>query len=169
LIDKQNFAWIEYISRMLLTIYTDGSCVPNPGPGGWAFVVYEEGREIYSQIGADSHTTNNRMEMRALLEAQLWLAGRPAMILSDSQYVINGVNMWSPGWRRQGWQRKDKKKNLVPVINSDLWIAIDAAKRPGQRYVWVRGHNGTRGNERADELAGDARLAGLHRQQGITA
>jgi ribonuclease HI len=142
----------------MLTIYTDGSCEPNPGPGGWAFVVYEDGAEVHSASGGCEATTNNRMEMQAVLEAMRWAGDRPAKILSDSQYVVKGVTLWSAGWKRRGWKRMDGR-DLVDVKNVDLWQEIDAARSSGQVFEWVRGHNGTAGNERADDLAGTARWA----------
>lgn len=139
-----------------IAIYTDGSCEPNPGPGGWAFVAYEGGAGAAQRSGAAASTTNNRMELQAVLEALLWLAGRPATIYSDSQYAVNGIVSWSPAWKRRGWKRRHKRE-LVEIANMDLWQAIDAARVPGQRFVWVRGHAGNRGNEAADLLAGQAR------------
>lgn len=137
-------------------IYTDGSCEPNPGPGGWAFVAYEGRQEAAQGSGAAASTTNNRMELQAVLEALWWLDGRPARIFSDSQYAVKGINTWSSAWKRQGWKRKWRGKP-AELLNADLWKAIDAARKPGQLVEWVRGHNGNAGNERADELAGIAR------------
>lgn len=141
-----------------LVIYTDGSCEPNPGAGGWAFVVFADGQEVAQCSGTDARTTNNRMEMTAVLEAIKWLAGRPAEILSDSQYVVKGITSWSAAWKRMGWKRKQGSR-LVDVPNADIWQAIDAMRLHGQTLYWVRGHNGNPGNERADELAEMARIA----------
>lgn len=150
----------------MVTIYTDGSCYPNPGPGGWAFVVYEGGAEVYSASGADRQTTNNRMEIAGALEALLWLGDRPGRILSDSRYVVDGANSWTRSWARNGWQRKTKG-GTTTVLNVDLWQLLVAARRPQHQVEWVRGHVGNAGNERADALAGAAReglaLLGCHR------
>lgn len=143
-----------------MKIFTDGSCHPNPGPGSWAWVAYSGPEEVDSASCAVDGTTNNRMELQAILEALRWLDGRPAQLFSDSQYAVKGINTWTAGWKRRGWKRKDKAKGMVPVLNIDLWQAIDAARRPGQTIEWVRGHNGNVGNERADHLALLARRTG---------
>lgn len=144
---------------MEMTIYTDGSCNPNPGPGAWAFVVYEDGREVFNDAGAERDTTNNRMEIQSVLRALQWLDCRPARVLSDSQYVVQGLNDWAPGWARRGWTRKPKNGVAQPVLNVDLWQAMVAARKPGQTLEWVRGHAGNVGNERADFLAEKAHRA----------
>lgn len=140
-------------------VFADGACEPNPGPGGWAFIVYEDGREVHSASGAAPVTTNNRMELAAVLAALEWIsenaAGRPVALYSDSQYVVKGCNEWRHGWKRKGWMR-----GAAPVLNADLWQAIDAALGNGLRTQpvirWVKGHSGIRGNVRADKLAGEA-------------
>ena len=142
-----------------ITICTDGSCWPNPGPGGWAFCVFQDAREIDTRQGSERRTTNNRMEITAVLEALRWLeANRPPSaveILSDSQYVVNGVTKWRFGWRKRGW-RKGKNGSLQ---NADLWQAIDPlAERLSFELRWTRGHSGHAGNERADQLAEQARM-----------
>ena len=145
----------------MLSVYTDGSCLPNPSEhGGWSFVVYDDGREIATLSGkAESMTTSNRMEMTAMLSALMWLGERPGIVHSDSQYVVNGINSWCRSWARRGWMRKDKAtKQLVPVPNADLWQAMLAARMPQHRIAWCRGHAGILGNERADELAEAARM-----------
>jgi ribonuclease HI len=143
-------------------VFADGACEPNPGPGGWAYVVIIDGREVHSASGAAPSTTNNRMELAAVLASLEWIsenaAGRPVALYSDSQYVVNGCNDWRHGWKRKAWMR-----GVSPVINDDLWQALDAAlmERP-QALTWCKGHAGIRGNVRADKLAGEA-LAALKR------
>lgn len=143
-----------------LKIYTDGACVPNPGEGGWGFVVYECGTEIYATCGGERRSTNNIMELMAVLRAIRWMQCEGlqfANIFSDSQYVVNGCNKWRFGWKRRGWVTADKK----PVKNADLWQEID--QRLGEVQVsisWVKGHAGILGNERADQLSNDGRRYG---------
>jgi ribonuclease HI len=133
-----------------VVIYTDGACKGNPGPGGWGAVLqYGDGeRELF---GGTSATTNNRMEMTAVIKALESLEGRgPVVIYTDSQYVKNGIQTWIHGWKRNGWKTADKK----PVKNADLWRELDAlAARYDIEWHWVKGHNDTPGNERADALA----------------
>lgn len=143
-------------------VYADGACVPNPGPGGWGVVAYQDGAEIFSDHGGAPAATNNIMELTAVLNAITWATQYPTLpvsIWSDSQYVVNGVNDWRHGWKAKGWQRggdNAKPENRV-LLNADLWQAIDAAlsgPRAGNISVrWVKGHAGHLGNERADELA----------------
>lgn len=143
-------------------VFADGACEPNPGPGGWAFVVIVDGKEVCSAFGAAPASTNNRMELAAVLAALEWIAdnaaGRPVALYSDSRYAVDGCNSWRHGWKRKAWMR-----GASPVINADLWQALDAAlmDRP-QTLTWCKGHAGIRGNVRADKLAGEA-LATLKR------
>jgi ribonuclease HI len=136
-----------------IVIHTDGGCSGNPGPGGWAFV-YEDGREHIERSGGEKATTNNRMELRAVIEA-LSLAesrspGAAVVIYTDSQYVKKGICSWISNWKRNGWRTADKK----PVKNRELWEELDAlAGRVKPRFLWVEGHAGNEGNERCDELA----------------
>lgn len=140
-------------------VFADGACEPNPGPGGWAYIVIVDGQEVHSASGAAPSTTNNRMELAAVLAALEWItenaAGRPVALYSDSQYVVKGCNEWRHGWKWKGWRR-----GAAPVLNADLWQAIDAAlvDRP-QALTWCKGHAGIRGNVRADKLAGEALAA----------
>lgn len=157
-----------------LVIFCDGACEPNPGAGGWAFVVYRDGIEIHCECGGDPVSTNNIMEMTGALMALRWLevhsAGatllRPisARLLCDSQYVVRGCNEWRHGWKAKGWKRggpKAKEKNSV-IANLDLWKELDAAMTLTPIMLeWVKGHAGTKGNERADELADFGRLDAL--------
>lgn len=133
-----------------VTIYTDGACSGNPGPGGWgALLLYgEHERELY---GGEVETTNNRMELQAAIEALNALKRSCEIDLyTDSQYVKGGITGWIHGWKKNGWKTSNKK----PVKNAELWQALDEALRPHQvSWHWVKGHAGHEGNERADELA----------------
>ena len=137
-----------------VTIYTDGGADPNPGPGGWAAILLEEaggrGKEI---SGAETFTTNNRMELTAAIRALEALKVRCRVrLLTDSQYLRRGVTEWLPGWKAKGWRTADKK----PVKNVELWQMLDDLVTQQGHVIdwkWVRGHNGDPGNERADELA----------------
>ena len=134
----------------MLKIWTDGSCLGNPGPGGWAFVA-TDGKNRAERSGSESDTTNNRMELMAVMRA-LSAARRHSEveIHTDSQYVKNGMQSWIKNWRKNNWRTADRK----PVKNQDLWIALDElAGKIKIHWVWVRGHNGEELNERCDELA----------------
>ena len=141
-------------------IYTDGACRGNPGPGGWAALLLSGGNEREIS-GAETLTTNNRMELTAVIRA-LEALKRPvaAKIYTDSQYVRQGVLEWMPNWKARGWKTADKK----PVKNQDLWQQLDALLPTHQlEWHWVKGHSGNPGNERVDELANraiDAMTAG---------
>lgn len=131
-------------------IATDGACKGNPGKGGWGVVLRMGGVEK-ELSGGEKHTTNNRMELMAVIEA-LRALKRPCIvnIYTDSQYVQKGISEWIHGWKARGWKTADKK----PVKNADLWQALDEAQKPHRiTWHWVRGHNGHPGNERADALA----------------
>ncbi|RVT82279.1 ribonuclease HI [Rhodobacteraceae bacterium CCMM004] len=138
-----------------LFAYTDGACSGNPGPGGWgALLIAREGDDELRRrelSGGEALTTNNRMELIAAIEALDSLT-RPSEItvVTDSQYVKNGVTQWIHGWKRNGWKTAAKK----PVKNAELWQRLDAAQaRHDVRWAWVKGHAGHPENERADELA----------------
>jgi len=131
-------------------IYTDGACKGNPGPGGWGALLIAGGhsKELF---GGEPNTTNNRMELRAVIEA-LDALKRPCEVIvhTDSQYVQKGISEWIHGWKARGWKTAAK----APVKNADLWQALDAAQaRHKVEWRWVRGHAGHDGNERADALA----------------
>jgi ribonuclease HI len=131
-------------------IFADGACRGNPGPGGWgALLRYgEQERELW---GGEAHTTNNRMELTAVIRA-LEVLQRPSRlhIVTDSQYVLHGVTQWLAGWKRRGWRTADGK----PVKNQELWQRLDELLAPHQaEWTWVRGHTGHPENERADALA----------------
>ncbi|MDF1734779.1 MAG: ribonuclease HI [Minwuia sp.] len=138
---------------MEVEIWTDGACSGNPGPGGWGAVLRFGDRER-ELSGGEVQTTNNRMELRAAIEA-LNALKRPCEVLlhTDSRYVMDGITDWIRGWQARGWKTAAKK----PVKNADLWQELDAANsRHKVRWHWVRGHAGDVGNERADQLARDA-------------
>jgi len=133
-----------------IEIYTDGACRGNPGPGGWGvLLLYGDHRK--TMHGGEPETTNNRMEMRAAIEALNALKGPREVILhTDSKYVMDGINQWMPAWKKRGWKTANKK----PVKNQDLWQELDdAVSRHKIKWKWVRGHTGVDGNEEADALA----------------
>jgi ribonuclease HI len=141
----------------VVDIYTDGACRGNPGPGGWAAVLTAAGREK-ELSGAQLQTTNNRMELQAVIEA-LQALKRPSKVrlYTDSQYVRRGILEWLPQWKARGWKTADKK----PVKNQDLWQSLEsAAARHRIEWHWVPGHAGIPGNERCDALA-NAAIDGL--------
>lgn len=134
----------------MLTIYTDGSCLGNPGCGGWGFVA-TDGKNIAERSGCECNTTNNRMELMAVIRA-LTAAKKhnEVKIYTDSQYVKNGIQLWIKNWKKNGWRTADRK----PVKNQDLWMALDdAASKIKIHWNWVRGHCGDELNERVDCLA----------------
>ncbi|MDO8108197.1 ribonuclease HI [Isoptericola sp. b441] len=131
-------------------MWTDGACKGNPGPGGWG-VWMRSGDHERELFGGDPSTTNNKMELTAVIRGLAALT-RPCEVTLhvDSSYVMNGVQRWMPTWKRNGWRTADKK----PVKNVDLWQELDAeVARHRVRWVWVKGHSGDAGNERADALA----------------
>jgi len=133
-----------------IVIYTDGACKGNPGVGGWGAIL-RSGEHEKELFGGESHTTNNRMELTAVIRA-LESLKRPSVvdIFTDSQYVKNGIETWIHGWRRNGWKTSDKKA----VKNEDLWRELDTlAKLHRITWHWVRGHGDDEGNNRADALA----------------
>ena len=140
----------------MVEIATDGACKGNPGPGGWGALLRVGGSEK-ELSGGDAHTTNNRMELTAAIEALNALTRPCSVKLStDSKYVMDGLTKWVKGWQRNGWRTADKK----PVKNAELWHALIAAtERHEIEWVWVKGHAGHPDNERADRLASDAAVA----------
>jgi ribonuclease HI len=136
-----------------VTIFTDGACEGNPGPGGWAAILVS-GQHRHEISGYAPQTTNNRMELQAALEAVRALRQRCEVDLyTDSQYLRNGMEKWLAKWKRTGWRTAGKK----PVKNADLWEQLDAAAQAHVvRWHWVRGHDGHPENERCDELANEA-------------
>jgi len=134
-------------------IYTDGACRGNPGPGGWAAFLSIDGQER-DISGAETLTTNNRMELTAVIRA-LEALKRPVLVrvFTDSEYVRKGITEWVKNWKVRGWKTADKK----PVKNQDLWEQLDALASSHQiEWHWVKGHAGVPGNERADRLANEA-------------
>jgi ribonuclease HI len=133
-------------------IYTDGACKGNPGPGGWG-VLLKSGHTEKELFGGELETTNNRMELTAVIVA-LEALKRPCHVIlhADSQYVLKGMTEWLAGWKARGWKTAAKQ----PVKNVDLWQKLDALVASTEHKIdwrWVKGHNGDPGNERADELA----------------
>jgi ribonuclease HI len=133
-----------------VVIYTDGACKGNPGPGGWGAWLRWGGHEK-ELFGGESATTNNRMELTAVIESLALLKRRTAVaIYTDSEYVKNGITSWIHGWKKRGWRTADNK----PVKNIELWQRLDSLVASHQvEWHWVRGHAGDPGNERADALA----------------
>lgn len=132
-------------------IYTDGACSPNPGKGGWAFVVYDQGKEMHSEKGNSGHTTNNRMELMAIKKALEW-ADRTnntcTTIYTDSMLCVNSLTKWYKKWQQKNWVTSGKEE----VKNKDILIECIPLLR-NHKIKWVKGHAGIQGNERADSLA----------------
>ena len=138
------------MTASVLTIYTDGACRGNPGPGGWGALLCYGDRQQSLQGGVSS-TTNNRMELMAAIEALQYLRHPCSLVLvTDSQYLQKGINEWLPLWKQRNWRRADGK----PVKNVDLWQRLETAvARHDVSWQWVRGHSGHPGNTTADHLA----------------
>ena len=137
----------------MIEIYTDGACRGNPGPGGWAALL-QMGEHEKALSGAEALTTNNRMELTAVIRA-LEALKRPVQVrvYTDSQYVRRGITEWLRAWKARGWRTADRK----PVKNQDLWERLEEASTPHQiEWHWVPGHAGVPGNERVDRLANEA-------------
>lgn len=133
-----------------IDIFTDGACSGNPGPGGWGAIL-RSGKHEKEISGGEAVTTNNRMELMAVIQALQSLA-KPSVVIvhTDSRYVMDGATQWMKRWKANGWKTSDKK----PVKNNDLWLALDEATAPHQMtWRWVKGHSDHVENNRADELA----------------
>jgi ribonuclease HI len=143
-----------------LKIFTDGGCSGNPGPGGWAYVMvvktFQGEKVIDEKWGAEKNTTNNRMELMAVISARKALKNsgpRRAVVCTDSQYVQKGITEWIKNWKKNSWRTSDKK----PVKNQDLWEELDAlAGKLPLGWEWVRGHAGNEYNERCDRMTQEA-------------
>ena len=141
---------VEGVVERIVFIYADGACKGNPGPGGWGVLLRAGGRES-EMFGGEALTTNNRMELTAVIEGLLALKKRArARVYTDSQYVQKGISEWIHSWKRRGWLTADRK----PVKNVDLWKKLDEVARGHDvQWHWVKGHAGHPENERADALA----------------
>ncbi len=137
----------------IIEVFTDGACSGNPGPGGWGVILRYKGTEKELSGGAPE-TTNNRMELTAVIEALKALKRECDVVIhTDSRYVMDGVQQWMPNWKQNGWKTSNKKS---PVKNVDLWQELDALlQKHNIRWIWVKGHNGHEENERVDKLARD--------------
>ena len=131
-------------------IWTDGGCKPNPGPGGWAAILNFRGK-VRELTGAESRTTNNRMELTAAIEGLRTLRERcDVEVVTDSEYMKNGITLWIANWKKRGWLTAQTK----PVVNRDLWEELDEqAARHNTQWSWTKGHASHEDNNRADELA----------------
>jgi ribonuclease HI len=137
----------------IVEIFADGACSRNPGPGGYGAILKYR-RQVKEISGCELETTNNRMEMTAIIEALRQLK-RPCKVkvITDSNYVVKGMTEWLPGWVRQNWLNSQKK----PVLNRDLWEKLIKLNQAHQiQWIWIKGHNGHQENERCDQLARDA-------------
>jgi ribonuclease HI len=134
-------------------LITDGACLGNPGKGGWACILRfgEHKREVF---GSEPHTTNNRMELTAAIEGLRLLKESCSIeVVTDSNYLKNGITTWIHGWKRNGWKTSDKK----PVVNQDLWMELDGlAANHKLKWEWTKGHASHEDNNRCDELASQA-------------
>ncbi|HEY9627520.1 MAG TPA: ribonuclease HI [Coleofasciculaceae cyanobacterium] len=146
------------MGKLIKSIYTDGACSGNPGPGGWGTVVYFADGSVHEMGGAERQTTNNRMEIQAAIAALDYLVkteqSEPLGLYTDSEYVKNGITKWIKGWKQKGWKTSTGK----PVLNQELWEVLDHLNQQANRQVkldwrYVKGHSGDVGNDRCDEIA----------------
>lgn len=142
--------FLAQLDATAVSVCSDGACSGNPGPGGWGVVLVQSGRSAEISDG-ESQTTNNRMELMAVIQALTVLPDPiPVTITTDSQYVQKGMEQWLAGWKKKGWKTAANQ----PVKNKDLWTQLDdLCQRKKVTWTWVRGHAGHPGNERADTLA----------------
>ena len=149
--DSDDDAAPEAADRPSVQLFSDGACLGNPGPGGWAYILRHPatGKER-ERAGGESNTTNNRMELMAVISG-LEALSEPTNVelVGDSQYVLKGISEWMPGWKKRNWTKKGG-----PIMNLDLWKRLDAlVMKHRDSVTWVRGHDGHIENERCDELA----------------
>jgi ribonuclease HI len=146
------------MTQLIKSIYTDGACSGNPGPGGWGTVVYFADGSVHEMGGGDRQTTNNRMEIQAAIAALEYLVkteqSEPLGLYTDSEYVKNGITKWIKGWKQKGWKTSTGK----PVLNQELWEELDQLNQQANRqckldWRYVKGHSGDVGNDRCDEIA----------------
>ena len=143
--------------RPHVKLFTDGACLRNPGPGGWAYILRSADGKENESSGGEKQTTNNRMELMGVIRGLSALA-EPSVVhlVGDSEYVLKGLSEWLPGWKRRGWRKADKQ----PVMNADLWQEIDRlTQNHAVKVEWTRGHSGHPENERCDVLATEAAAA----------
>ncbi|MFL2840349.1 MAG: ribonuclease HI [Pseudohongiellaceae bacterium] len=145
-----NTMGLTKIVNKVVTIYTDGACRGNPGPGGWGVLLEYENKQR-TLYGGESLTTNNRMELTAVIKAlEVLKLNSPIELYTDSKYVLKGITEWMPNWKKRNWLTVSKK----PVLNVDLWQELDSLVLGHKiNWHWIKGHSGDPGNERADQLA----------------
>jgi ribonuclease HI len=139
--------------RRIESMYTDGACSGNPGPGGWGVVIYFDDDTVHEMGAREEETTNNRMELisaiRALKFWHWWEQEHPVFLYTDSEYVLKGITQWIDGWKKRNWKNASGKS----VSNQDLWQELDLLNQPQIGWQHVRGHSGNVGNERCDAIA----------------
>ena len=134
---------------MSCKIYTDGSCIGNPGKGGWAAIIINNGKKKIIS-GSENYTTNNRMEIIAVIKALNTIKLKQALLITDSQYVKNGIEIWIHKWKNNGWMTAEKK----PVKNKDLWTKLDKIQKTKKiKWEWVKGHSSDKLNNEVDRIA----------------
>lgn len=137
-----------------MLIYTDGGCSGNPGPGGWAYVVVEKGQVVHSASGGEKLTTNNKMELTAVIQALKYVISqgeKNCEVTTDSQYVKNGITQWIHNWKKKNWRTAGGD----PVKNQEYWMALDhIASLLNVKWSWVKGHAGNEFNELCDQMVG---------------
>jgi|TARA_B100001540_G_scaffold317316_1_gene349979 ribonuclease HI len=134
---------------MSCKIYTDGSCIGNPGKGGWAAIIIKNGKKKIIS-GSENYTTNNRMEIIAVIKALNTIKLKQATLITDSQYVKNGIEVWIHKWKDNGWMTAEKK----PVKNKDLWTKLDKIQKTKKiKWEWVKGHSSDKLNNEVDRIA----------------
>ena len=132
-------------------IYTDGACLGNPGPGGWAALIIDKNQLTNKKVGSEISTTNNRMELTAVIEALKIIPSESKLaVYTDSKYVINGIEIWIVNWKKSNWKGSNRKE----IKNKDLWIQLDnLSQNFNINWNWVKGHSGDVNNEEVDQLA----------------